>query len=370
VEINLKRSDFQKNVLACAGVAPVRGINPVLCNILIETSGTDSVLLKATDTELGIVVKLAAEVNEAGSVLIHSKSLADVVRLLPEDNVKLLSKSDSEVNITSGRSKFRFNCLSPDDFPVIASSGDGDGVLVECTALHDAISKTIFAIPGDKVRHAVPGAHFKVGNGQLSITSTDNHRLVHCYFPVDSQIDIDVILPRKAFAEILKLAEIGGELALTYAENRLFVSADDKTLICQLVNGTFPDIISAIPKDSPNVLQVNRQQLISAIKRVNIFADEESALIFDIADEKTLRLNCNSSERGGGSDELEAEFSGTPMRIGFSSKYVLEVLGAMSEEKVRFDLSEAIAPALFRRCDDTSYSCIVMPMRLPGQDSE
>lgn len=370
MEINLKRTDFKNNVLACAGVAPVRGINPALCNILIETDGTDHVLLKATDTEIGIVVRSPAEVKEAGSVLINSKSLADVVRLLPEDNVKLVSPSESEVKITSGRSKFRFNCLPPADFPVIASPGDGDGMLVECTALHDAISKTIFAIPGDKVRHAVPGANFKVEKGTLSITTTDNHRLVHCYFPVDSQSDIDIILPRKAFAEMFKLAEAEGELALTYADNRLFVSAGDKTLICQLVNGTFPDIISAIPKESPNVLQVNRQQLISAIKRVNIFADEESALIFDIVDEKTLRLNCNSSERGGGSDELEAEFSGQTMRIGFSSKYVLEVLGAMSEEKVRFDLSEPIAPALFRRCDDTSYSCIVMPMRLPGQDSE
>jgi len=371
VEINLKKNDFQKNVLACAGVSPVRGINPVLCNILLETIGRDMISLKATDTELGIIINFPAEVVEEGKVLLNSKSLADIVRLLPSENARIVSKDSSVARLTSGKSSFRFNCLSPSDFPNFSAVDEGDAVNVSASSLRETISKTIFAVPTDQTKYSVVGGNLKISDGKLSITSADVYRLVHCYFELgsESQGTVDVILPKKAFAEIGKLLENeAGEISLKYSQNKLFVTSESKTLICQVLGGEFPNLVDAIPRDNPNTLKVNRVNLITSIRRVSVFS-EDSAIVLSTLDDNTLRIESASSKRGEGSDEIDAEYSGKTVSIGFDARYITEVLNAMNEETVRIDIDTPVAPSLFRRCEDNTYSCIIMPMRLAEDEA-
>lgn len=367
MEIDVLRNDFKRSVLACMGVSPLRGINPVLSSILIETIGDDRISLKATDTELGLIINIPASVKSEGKFLVNAKNLTDVVKLLPKENVKLTSKKDSyKVKLTSGKSLFNFNCLPPEDFPKLLHANDEKSVGIDSKVLGDAIHKTIFAIPVDSVRYSIAGANFTINKGEVAITSTDNYRLVHCKFYLDkpSPIDINAILPKKAFTEIGKLLENEEEVSITYSQNKLFVTSEGKTLICQTLDGEFPDLIDAIPQNAKNVLQVDRNSLIASIRRVGVFS-ADNAVTFDIRSNNTLCIQSASAERGESLDEIDIEYQGNPMIVGFDSKYVLEVLSAMYEEKVRIDMNSSTEPTLFRRCEDDTYSCVVMPIRLP-----
>jgi DNA polymerase-3 subunit beta len=365
MEIDVLRSDFKRSVLACMGVSPLRGINPALSSILIETIGDDRISLKATDTELGLIIDIPANVKKEGKFLVNSKNLADVVKLLPEENIKLTSKNNSRIKLASGKSSFNFNCLPPSDFPTLIKAKEENSVRINSKTLRDAILKTIFAVPIDPVRYSIVGANFTINKGEVAITGTDNYRLVYCKFYLDSAspIDIDSILPKKAFYEIGKLLENEKEVSITYSQNKLFAIAEGSTLICQSLGSEFPNLIDAIPQGATNILQVDRKRLISSIRRVGVFSSD-NAVTFDISDKNTMCIQSASTGRGEGSDEIEIEYQGEPMKVGFDSKYVLEVLCAMCEEKVRIDMNSSTEPTLFRRCEDNTYSCVVMPMRL------
>ncbi len=366
MEINLLKTDFQDAVIACMGVSPVRGVNPVLCNILIESIGPEQVSLKATDTELGIIVNCPAQIKQAGSVLINSKSISDIVRLLPEENINLKMCEGERLRLRSGKSSFAFNCLSPLDFPRLLPPDSKSTLRVNAKKLGDLVTKMLFAIPVDKTRYNVIGANLVISGNRLTLTSTDNYRLVHTYIELENpdQHEVNIILPKKAFVEITKVLEsCNGEAFLSYLQNKLFVVTEHKTLMCQVLDGTFPDLVSAIPTEAKNILKFKRVDLIAAARRVDIFS-ADNVLTMSILDDKTLRLEAENTDRGMGLDEIDVEYSGEPLKIGFNNKYILEVLSAMSEEYVKLFINEPLEPTVFRRCDDSSYSCLVMPMNI------
>lgn len=365
MKIRVNRAEFLNELAPMQGIVERRTTIPVLSHILLSTDG-DRLKLAATDLDVSLTSSCAAEVEGEGGLAVQARKLLEIIRAVVGDDVLLELEDEKRLNIAAGRSRFRINGLSPEDFPTLPDIEGGDGVDLPFAQLKQMIAKVIFAVSTEESRFQLNGALLKLRQGAVELVATDGHRLALVENPLDGgSEDQGVLVPRKALQELQRFEE-DGTVRFRRSEHHLSFQLGHRDLICRILEGTFPDYDRVIAKDNDKKIQFNRKELSDAVSRVALLTgDRARAVKFGFSADK-LTISAANPDLGEAVEELECEYSGDDFRIGINPDYIHQFLAAVGADEVLFELKDENTQCVGFPVEgsDQRYLCVIMPMRI------
>lgn len=369
MKITLGSEDFLRILARTQGVVEKRHSMAILTNLLIET-GKDEISVTATDLEVSLKQSCPAKIAEGGSATVSARKIFEIIREADSGEIALQSGKNLGISVSYGRSKFRLMGIDPADHPGMPKS-DGAAVAkleIQASDLAEMIAKTIFAVSSDDARSNLAGVHLDQSEqkGHLRFVATDGHRLAMIERKVKGSLPKDgVILPRKGLVELAKLlSEETGIVTLTINDREAIVEAGGCLLSMRLVEGTFPDYNQVVPKETPNILRIQRDALLHSVRRASLLSsDRAHGVRFGFTEDK-LEITASNPDLGEAQEELEVSYQGKNLEIGFNARYLLDVLAILPENsELEMGLGDQLSPGVIR-LEDASYQYVVMPMRI------
>jgi DNA polymerase-3 subunit beta len=369
MNITVGSEDFLRILGRTQGVVDRRHSMAILTNLVIE-AGASEISVVATDLEVSLRQSLAAKVTEPGTAALSARKLFEIVRESTSPEVTVRSLDSHWVGVSYGRSNFRLMGIDASEHPGMpAAAGEASSSFeLEAEELAEIIEKTLFAVSHDDTRSNLAGVHLDAGSkkGMIRLVATDGHRLA----VVDrkakgSSPKEGVILPRKGLAEVLKvLPEVTGTVKVALAGNEAIIDLPGCTLSMRLVEGTFPDYKQVVPKESANLVHVDRDAFLQTVRRVSLLSSEKARGIRLGLSPARLEISANNPDLGEASEDLEVEYTGPDLEIGFNARYILDVLQVFPEgSRVELGLGDQLSPGVIKG-SDPGYSYVVMPMRI------
>jgi len=371
MEFSTEKSALLKELELAQGVVEKKATIPILSNIMFETADS-GLRLSATDLELGMRSQFAAKVKTPGAGTVPAKRLLEIVRSLPEAEVKFKGLENHWVQITCERSSFKLVGMAQDTFPVLAAAAKPIAS-IPARAFATLIERTIFAISNEETRYTLNGALLVLKPESVTMVATDGHRLALVERKMEVgglSNELRVLIPRKAMGGLRPLLSDAKDDTLvefSKDETHLFFSVGGRLLISRMLSGQFPNYEAVLPRDNKKLIDLDRELLTSAIRRVALLSDERSHSIRLQVDSGRLEIFCQSAEYGEANESLDAQYTGDAVQIGFNYQYLLDFLGVLgSSGKVRLELKDEQSAGQLRPVDDEMYSYryVVMPMRI------
>ncbi|MCO5112775.1 MAG: DNA polymerase III subunit beta [Bdellovibrionaceae bacterium] len=373
MKIQIDQKNFLGLISKAQNVVEKRNSMQILVNVLIEAKES-KIKIYATDLEVSLTDEMECKVLQEGKAVINAKSLFDIVKELPEGEIAIEKKKNHWVEIQHGKSFFNIVGLNPEEYPVFPTFSTNKFTKLSSSILLDMIEKTIYSVSNDETRYHLNGVYFekqnKNGKQYLRMVATDGHRLslVDREIPVDnveSSFNAGVIIPRKGLNELKKLVEQSqGDLEMAIEGAQLVIKSGPTFLFIRLIEGKYPNYQQLIPQNLPQSLEVNRETLLSSLKRVSLLSNQKSkGVTFSLTDGK-MEITSNNPEMGDAKEELEINYKGQSIKIGFNARYVLDVLSSFDEDTLSISLNDQLSPGMIKPKNDTDYTCVVMPMRI------
>lgn len=361
----------QDKVLAAiqsvSGIVERRHTLPILANVLLRKAG-DEIQLTTSDLEIQIRTT-AALGGDAGNltITVGARKLIDILRTMPADQTVSLESSQSKLILKGGKSKFTLQTLPAEDFPLVQESASyGPVFSVPQKTLKDLLGQVSFAMAVHDIRYYLNGILFVAEGRQLALVATDGHRLAFVSATLDVEVPKqEVILPRKTVLELQRLlSDDEGAIEMQFANNQAKFRFDGMEFVTKLVEGKFPDYNRVIPKNHKNIITLGRQPLLASLQRTAILTSEKFKGVRLNIDPGTLRVASNNAEQEEAMDELDIDYSGDSIEIGFNVTYLIDALANMNQEMVRVELSDSNSSALLTIPDNATFKYVVMPMRI------
>ena len=372
MKFSIERGTLLKAVAQAQSVVERRNTIPILANVLIEAEG-ETVQFRATDLDIEVVDKAAAQVERAGATTVSAVTLHEIVRKLPDGALVNVTDDGASGRLTveAGRSNFALATLPKEDFPVMASSEYSCNFSAKAPDLRRLFDKSKFAISTEETRYYLNGVYMHVsdadGGQVLRCVATDGHRLAR----IDSDLPDGagempgVIVPRKTVGELRKLLDDDEtEIAVSVSETKVRFATPDITLTSKVIDGTFPDYSRVIPTGNTRKLEVDASEFAQAVDRVATVSSERSRAVKLSLDEDRLVLSVNAPDSGAAEEELAVAYGDDQLDIGFNAKYLLEIASQVDRENAVFLFNSSGDPTLMREGNDISAVYVVMPMRV------
>ena len=350
-----------------SGIVERRHTLPVLANVLIRKTGK---ALQLTTSDLEIQIRTTAEMEgDPGdfTTTVGARKLIDILRTMPSDQTVSLESSQSKLILKGGKSKFTLQTLPAEDFPLVQEAASfGPVFSVPQKTLKQLLSQVSFAMAVHDIRYYLNGILFVAEGKQLSLVATDGHRLAFASATLDTVVPRqEVILPRKTVLELQRLlSDKEGAIEMQFANNQAKFSFGGMEFVTKLVEGKFPDYNRVIPKGHRNNLTLGRQALLSCLQRTAILTSDKFKGVRLNLDPGTLRVASTNAEQEEAVDELDIDYGGDSIEIGFNVTYIIDVLTNMGQEMVRIDLADANSSALITIPENDQFKYVVMPMRI------
>jgi len=370
MEFSVKKFDLLEELELTQGVVERKTTIPILSNLLCEVKG-NRLAITATDLELSIRTSCEAKVKKEGAGTIHAKKLLDLVRLLPDEEIRFKLLENHWVQITCDRRSYKLVGMSKDNFPALPNFPHAL-VKIPATLLASIIAKTTFAISLEESRYTLNGALLVLKPGSVTMVATDGHRLA--MVEMDHKLEgltseTRVLVPKKAMSEVQRLAAESGDDALVefaQDESHLFFQFGRRLLTCRKLTGQFPNYEAVLPRDVNKTVVLERGELQDALRRVSQLADQRSHAVKFMLAKEGVEISASSPEYGEAKEAIEKEFKGDPIAIGFNAQYLLDFLGAAAEGPISFELKDDQSAGQLRPLGDESsrYRYVVMPMRI------
>jgi DNA polymerase-3 subunit beta len=362
----------QQNVLAAlqsvAGIVERRHTLPILANVLLRKTGD---AMEFTTSDLEIQVRTTATLGgDAGTfaTTVGARKLIDILRALPPDQVVSLSATQNKLTLQGGKSRFTLQTLPADDFPLVNEAVDfGPTFSVPQKTLRGLVNQVHFAMAVHDIRYYLNGILFMAEGRQLTLVATDGHRLALAQAQLETEVPNkqEVILPRKTVLELQRLLQDDETpIEMRFAGNQARFAFSGMEFVTKLVEGKFPDFNRVIPKNHRNTLTLGREPLLSSLQRAAILTSEKFKGVRIEIEPGTLRIGTSNAEQEEAMDELEVDYAGDAIDIGFNVSYLIDALGNMSAEMVRIDLQDGNASALITSPGMPGFKYVVMPMRI------
>ena len=350
-----------------SGIVERRHTLPILANVLIRKTGSS---LQFTTSDLEIQIRTTAELDgDAGNftTTVGARKLIDILRTLPADQTVALESSQNKVILKGGKSKFTLQTMPADDFPLVQESpGFGPVFSVPQKTLKDLLGQVSFAMAVHDIRYYLNGILFVAEGKQLSLVATDGHRLAFASATLDVEVPRqEVILPRKTVIEMQRLlSDAEGAIEMQFASNQAKFSFGGMEFVTKLVEGKFPDYNRVIPKNHKNRIMLGRLPLLATLQRTAILTSDKFKGVRLNIEPGTLRVASNNAEQEEAVDELDIDYAGDAIEIGFNVTYLIDALSNMDQEMVMLELSDGNSSALFTIPDNATFKYVVMPMRI------
>ena len=369
MEFSVKRSDLLDELNLTQGVVERKSTIPILSNLLVEAKGS-RLTITATDLELSIRTSCEAKIKKEGAGTIPAKKLFELMRLLPEGEIKFKLLDNHWVQVTADRKTYKLVGMSKDNFPALPAFPHAL-VKISAKLLADVIAKTTFAISLEESRYTLNGALLVLKPNSITMVATDGHRLAmvekdHKFEGFSTETR--VLVPKKAMTEVQRLAAESGDESVEFAqdESHLFFQFGGRLLTSRKLTGQFPNYEAVLPRDANKTVALERVELQEALRRVSQLADQRSHAVKFMLSKEGLELSASSPEYGEAKEVIEKEFKGETISIGFNAQYLLDFLAAAADGPISFELKDEQSAGQLRPLADesTRYRYVVMPMRI------
>jgi DNA polymerase-3 subunit beta len=372
MELTVRKSDLLPELQLIQGIVERKNTIPILANVLMEASDNGVVHLLATDLEVGLRSQCAASVIKGGSLTIPAKKLYEIVRALPETDIRIREGAKGSVKISANHFDSRMQTLSRDDFPTIPKITDVlSPVILPRAGLREMVKKTQFAITGEDTRYFLNGALLVLQPGKMQLVATDGHRLALVATTRDKvegeEEDVQAILPKKTLLELSRLL-IDADTDVHYLarENHLFFNVDGRQLVSRVIDAQFPAYERVVPKLNDKVVEFERDRLTSAIKRVALMSSERSRAVKLQIGKNRVDIASSSPEVGEATETLTVEYAGNDVEICFNAQYLLDFLSVVDSDGVKLHFKDQMSQAVLAPVESkgVDYTYVIMPMRV------
>ena len=365
MRLTITRHNLQRGLAAVSASIPSKTTLPVLSNVLLETQD-GSVWIAGTDLDVSIRIRVPAEVAQPGAITAPGRKLLQLTRELPDQPVELHARSH-QLEITCGHSRFKLNGLPSEEFPNLPAMDFEEGWSVSEKSLRQLIRSTAFAVSNEESRPILNGVYWALGDVRMAMVATNGHRLAK--MEVDTAAahgsSGDFIVPPAALAQVERLFDGDGDLAVGKGGNHLGFRSEDQEVYTRLIEGRYPNYDQVIPKDNDKIARVDRDSLEATVRRIAVLASDQTRRIKLSFESGRVHMDVMTPDLGEAHDELELDYEGESLRIAFNANYILEVLRNMPDGDVKLAFKTAERAVTVEPAgDDLDYLCLVMPLRL------
>jgi DNA polymerase III subunit beta len=365
MEFRIAKSEFLRGLRLAQGIADRKSTMPMLANVLLRTTGKNQLLVAATDLNVSLTAELKANVAVEGGITLGAKNLYDLIANAPGDEVSLKKADNHWAEIKSGKVTYRIVGMPDRDFPKVPDHREASYSTVECAVLREMIDRTLFSVCNDETRFHLNGVFFESDGSKARMVSTDGHRLskVERTIANGPKLSAGIIIPKKGLLEIKKVLEGGPQCKLAIKTPHAFVVQDDIAIAVKLIDAQFPPYEQVIPKEHKRMLILDRVRFIDALRRAQLMSSETRGVKVS-ANREGLTITSDNPDLGEVREELDSEYNGDPIAIGFNPKYVVELLTQMGGDQISISLGSELDPGLFKPVGGDDYLGVVMPMRI------
>ena len=366
--VQIERDALLKPLQAVTGIVEKRHTLPILSNVLIERA-EGRLNLVATDLE--IQVSTGSDVEKAASedhsLTVSARKLQDILRALPEGAELGLEVQNNRLQVRAGKSRFNLQTLPASDFPRMGEAGAALGkVVLPQKAFRELLLLVQYSMAQQDIRYYLNGLLLVFDEGQVKVVATDGHRLSYAARPLGQQQEKrEVILPRKAVLELSKLLEESDEpLEIEIFASQARFAFNSIVLVTKIIDGKFPDYTRVIPSTYQKRFAIDRVLLLQSLQRAAILANEKFRGVRWLVTATSLRISCTNNEQEEAQEELEINYPGDAVDIGFNITYLLDVLNNIHSDQVECALGDANSSMLITLPDQRDFRYVVMPMRI------
>ena len=374
MELRVRQSDLLRELQLFQGIVERKNTIPILANVLLEADGDGGFQMLATDLEVALRSRCAADVAAGGSLTIPAKKLYEIVRALPETEIRIQEGAKGAVEVAAEQFDSRMQTLPRDDFPSLPEPGSGHTAVLPRAALREMVAKTQFAITGEDTRYFLNGALLVLAGERMTLVATDGHRLAlaSARREADGSDGAEgeerrAILPKKTLGELSRLLSEGeGDVTCEFAENHLFFEIDGRHLISRMIDAQFPAYERVIPQGNDKRIEFERDRLMRAVRRVALLSSERSRAIRFQIDTNAVEVKSSSPEVGEAKEVLDVDYGGTALQICFNAQYVTDFLGVADTDSVGLEFRDEMSQAVMQPvgADGCEYTYVIMPMRV------
>jgi len=337
---------------------------PILSNILIETTETGTTLT-ATDFDIGIISTSPIKAQIPGAITVPAKKFLDIIKELPEkETISISVKKNNLIHIECGKSTFKMMGLPKEEFPQPPEFKNKEFVVISQKKLKKMIHMTEFAVSNDEVRYVLNGTLFTIKPSYIRLVATDGR----CLTMIEEKVELPktlerkFIVPEKAISEVNRILGEEGDVKIFYSENQVLFDTGQTKLVSRLIEGEFPNYEKVIPEEAKNKIIINKSSFLSALKRVALFTTPESMVVkIEISKDKMV-ISKSSPSLGEAKEEIDVEYKGKELAIGFNPGYIIDLLKNTDQEIIGFELVDPDKPGVVRV--GSEYVYVVMPRQL------
>ena len=363
--VKAARDALLKPLQVVSGIVERRQTLPILANILVRKDG-ERVSFTATDLE--IQIQTNAEIGagkDAGATTVAARKLVDILRALPEADVTL-SLAGKKLTIQSGKSRFNLQTLAAEEYPTVAQAEFSADFALPAATLKYLLSMVHFSMAAQDIRYYLNGMLLVVDGSTVRAVATDGHRLAMCEVGKDGATGkVEAIIPRKTILELMRLLPDSEDaVRVQMAANQVKFSFGPIELISKLVEGKFPDYQRVIPANNTKAFAIGREDLMHALTRAAILTTDKFKGVRMVLAPNALKITSTNADQEEAQEELEIDYAGEGLDIGFNVTYLLDVLANLKSEQIRFSLGDALGSALITMPDSEKFKYVVMPMRI------
>lgn len=369
VLIKTQRDSLLAPLQSVSGIVEKKHTLPILSNVLLEKHG-DRLTLLATDIEIQITTSTPVASNEGdGAVTVGARKLQDILRSLPDSAEVSLNLEEKRLQVKAGKSRFNLQTLPAEDFPRMAlSDGDIQKIVVTQKQFRRLLGQTQFSMAAQDVRYYLNGLLLLVEGNELRAVATDGHRLAYASMALEGEDALprqELILPRKTVLELSRLlADSDEPLQIELTGNQVRFQFGNINLVSKLIDGKFPDYERVIPATLKNFVVLNRTALLQSMVRAAILTNEKFRGVRLVLTPGSLKIMAANAEQEEAQEELEVDYTGDAIDVGFNVGYLLDVLNNSSAESIEWGFNDANSSALLTIPGNDRFKYVVMPMRI------
>lgn len=365
MKISIERGALLRTLGHVQSVVERRNTIPILANAMLVAEN-DSLKIIASDMEIEAQETIATTVIEPGKTTVSASTFYDIVRKLPDGSTVELNLDGGHLEIKAARSRFRLPVLSPDDFPLIKAGELPIAFEMPAEKLSKMFGSARYAISTEETRYYLNGIFFHVLEDELLAVATDGHRLARITSNKPEGIEIDgIIIPRKCVGEVMKIVdEVEGNVGIELSAAKIRFTLGNVIITSKVIDGTFPDYKRIIPTANDKIVTVSASELAQGIDRVSTISSERSKNVKITLRTNKMTLAVTSPEFGTATEEVEVNYAGEDLVIGFNARYFLDILTQQGKSDIRIAFNDPNSPVLITGQDGTGDRAILMPMRV------
>jgi DNA polymerase-3 subunit beta len=371
MEIKIDRDEFYKAISKVQSIIEKRSNMPILSMLLLSAENAD-IQISATDLEISFQQKISAEVINPGSVTISGRKLFEILKESKSSKIYIKEKENNWVFISDEEARYNLACLPPDEYPVFV---EPEGIVtagIDGDTLREMIDKTIYSVTLEEAGFKLSGVFTEkiTQNGKtfLRMVSTDGHRLSMIDKEIkdleDLKMDHGVMIPKKGMLELNKLASEGGSIHLGFKQNNCVAKKENGLILIRLLESKFPDYNAVIPEKSKHYISINRITLLDGMKKMLILTSESYRGVKITLENNNMELVSINPDLGDAQENLKVEYINETLKMGFNSRYFIDVLQSMDSDTVELGFIDNSSPCIITGKDDEGFLGLIMPMRL------